>query len=272
MVAQPLIHQSPISWNATSSSRPASVYPEFKQFVQSAIDGPLKFYVGVRVADDPKTTADIEIASTGFSFEQLIALKHTYAMVRDERVKDRTTPRVEIAVNPLDNISWSAFGAKNHGVLMLAEKGLILRLPEVLTLPEIKSVYRDIITKWVMEASAMARSTSSEWPKVQMKRLPYGRINVIPSRNNTRGVVIGAPHGSFDWHTSELVEELSYRTSLASVVTRGFTPTECGGWRINVNRPTERRYPTDTIERATDRAEKCTSTLRKVCFKPHADL
>ncbi|SRR6266542_680086 len=255
-VAQPLIHTSPISWNATNSPRPGSVYPEFKNFLRSAIVGPLKFYVGLRIADDASQTSRIEVASAGFSFEQLIAIKHAYAMIRDENIKDPRTLRVEIALNPLENITWNAFGVKNHGVLMLAEKGLILRLPKILTLPQIKSVYRDIITKWVIEASTIARRASSQWPPVQVKRLPYGRIDLIPGRNNARGIVIGAPHGSFDWYTGELVEELSYRTSLASVVTRGFTPTECGGWRINVNRPTERRYPTDTVERATDRARE----------------
>jgi hypothetical protein len=163
---------------------------------------------------------------------------------------------VEIALNPIDDISWNAFGARNHGVLMLAEKGLILRLPKVVTLPQIKSVYRNIIAEWVIEASTIARRASSQWPPVLVKQSPYGRIDLIPGRNNARGIVLGAPHGSFDWYTGELVEELSYRTSLAGVVTRGFTPTECGGWRINVNRPTERRYPTDTIERATDRARE----------------
>jgi len=63
-------------------------------------------------------------------------------------------------------------------------------------------------------------------------------------------------NGSFDWYTVELVEEMSYRTVLPAVVTRGFTPTECGGWGIDVNRPTKRRYPTDTVERVTDRARE----------------
>jgi hypothetical protein len=255
-VTQPLIHTTPISWPATDAARPASVYPEFKKFLRSASVGPLRFYVGIRIAEEAKQPPRIEVASGGLSFEQLKFLKEAYTAIRDRSIKDMPIPKVEIALNPIDDISWNAFGAKNHGVLMLAEKGLILRMPKVLTLPDFKSVYREIIAKWVIEASTVARRISVQMPEIQVKQLPYGRIDLIPSRNNSRGIVIGAPHGSFDWHTSELVEELSYRTSLASVVTRGFTPTECGGWRINVNRPTERRYPTDTVERATDRARE----------------
>lgn len=217
---------------------------------------PLKLYLGVRIADEASHSLRIEVASAGFSFEQLIALKHAYATIRNETIKDLRTPRIEIALNPLEKMSWNAFGVKNHSVLMLAEKGLILRLPKSLVLSESNSVYRDIITKLVSEASIVIQRGSPGWPPVQVDRSAYGLIDLILSRNAVRGVVIGAPHGSFDWYTGELVEELSYRTSLPSVVTRGFTPTECGGWRINVNRPTERRYPTDTIERETDRARE----------------
>jgi len=71
-----------------------------------------------------------------------------------------------------------------------------------------------------------------------------------------QGVIIGAPHGSFDEHTGEMVEQVSYRTGLAAVIAKGFTPTECGGWRINVNRPTESRYPSGEIEIDSERAQK----------------
>jgi hypothetical protein len=71
-----------------------------------------------------------------------------------------------------------------------------------------------------------------------------------------KGVIIGAPHGSFDEHTGEMVEQVSYRTGLAAVIAKGFTPTECGGWRINVNRPTESRYPSGEIEIDFERAQK----------------
>ena len=266
-VTTPPIHTTPISQDAAKSQRPPSIYPEFKKFLQSAIGGPLTFYVEVRIAHDPKPSAPIEIASAGISFEELMALKHAYAKIREENIKDLKTPRVEIELNPLDNISWNAFRVKNHGVLMLAEKGVVLRLPKIITQPQFKLVYRDIITKWVIEAAVIAPRTLPQWPQIQVKQLPYGRIDLTPSRSDYRGAVIAAPHGSFDWYTAELVEELSYRTSLASVVTRGFTPTECGGWRINVNRPTERRYPTDTVvERATDRAMAVYQSFKESVF------
>jgi hypothetical protein len=254
-VAQPLIHQqSPIARTVSNSGRPASVYSEFKKFLRAAVDGPLEFYVGVRVADTVQPAARIEVASAGFSFEQLAALKRDYVAIRDHRIEDPTL-RLELALDPLDDISWDAFAVKNHGVLVLAEKGLVLRLPKIHAREQTKSIYRQIIAQWVLRASVVAQQTKGQ-AYGETKISTYGRIDVIPSRKNIRGSVIGAPHGSFDWYTRELVEELSYRTALAGVVTRGFTPTECGGWRIDVNRPTERRYPTDTLERTTERAKE----------------
>jgi hypothetical protein len=129
-------------------------------------------------------------------------------------------------------------------------------LPSVLTESRNKSVYREIITDSLRQAAQTAQNGALGLTETTVKQIPYGRIELTPARSALRGIVIAAPHGSFDWYTGELVEALSYRTSLPSVVTRGFTPTECDGWRIDVNRPTERRYPTGTIQRTTERAVK----------------
>jgi hypothetical protein len=251
-VVQPLVHQSLMVRSVTNSGRPASVYSEFKKFLHAAVDGPLEFYVGIRVVDTVEPAARIEVASAGFSFEQLAALKRDYVTIRDHQIEDSAL-RLELALDPLDDISWDAFAIKNHGVLMLAEKGLVLRLPKIVAQGQPRSIYREIIAQWVLRAFNVAQK---EQAYGTTKNSVYGRIDVLPSRKNIRGIVMGAPHGSFDWYTRELVEELSYRTALAGVVTRGFTPTECNGWRINVNRPTERRYPNDTLERTTDRAKE----------------
>ncbi len=252
-VAQPLIHTGLSSWGPSDTGRPASIYPEFKRFLQSTSNGPLEFYVEFRIAGE-FPSSQIEVASAGFSFEELEELKNDYVAIENAFFGNTKQPRVEIAVNPLDPISWDAFAIRNHGVLMLAKKGLVLRLPKILTRPSTSPVYREIVNQWVLHAYALSQRSSFGSSGIELKQMRYGDIELIPARSQSRGIVIGAPHGSFDWFTGDMVEELSYRTSLASVVARGFTPTECNGWRIDVNRPTERRYPTDTIERTTERA------------------
>jgi hypothetical protein len=253
-IDRPLVYTSPISWETATSRHPGSVYSEYKKLLRTALNGPLKFYVGVRVADDAGRPGGLEVVAAGFSFPQLRALKSAYLRIRDRLSRDPDLPKIDLALNPLDEISWNPFGVKNHGVLMLADRGLILRLPKTLMAPRFKTAYREIIARWIIEARAIAQGASSRLPEFEVTRLPYGRIDAMAGSGKLRGVVIAAPHGSFDWYTGELVEELSYLTLLPAVVTRGFTPTECDGWRINVNRPTERRYPTDTMERPTNRA------------------
>ncbi|HEX7230167.1 MAG TPA: hypothetical protein VF452_07225 [Candidatus Binatia bacterium] len=262
-VAHPSIHDSLIASGYVPSRHSESIYSDFTNFLQASAVGPLRFYVGFRTAQSAVPSTRIELLSGGFSFEQLLALKKSFTMIEAEYLKTQSFPRIEVAINRLDAISGDAFAVKNHGVLMLAEKGLVLQLPDALTQSPYKSIYREVIQHWLRQASDLknARLLALTQPKIKLTR--YGRIELIPARGDLRGVVIAAPHGSFDWYTAELVEELSYRTFLPSVVTRGFTPIECDGWRIDVNRPTERRYPADTIERTTDRSTNIYQKFRE---------
>lgn len=266
-VSQPLVHQSAIAWPAGGARR-GSVYAEFTKLLQEAVAGPMQFYVGVRVADGRSEAQRIEVAAGGFSFEELLALKEAYRRLRDESLDAwPEVPKVDIAIHPLDDISWKSYGVRNHGVLLLAERGLVLRLPRSLAAEGALSLYGAVLAEWVREALKMIQVSAPGLPTIASQRLTYGRIDSIAARKESRGVVLAAPHGSFDWYTGELVEELSYRTQLPAVITRGFTPTEGGGWRINVNRPTERRYPIDGVGRKTARAQTVFEHYAQTVFK-----
>jgi hypothetical protein len=271
-VSQPLVHTSPISWTTASGVDRGSAYAEFRSLLRSTVGGPLEFYIGVRAANRTDPSRLIEVASVGLTFEQLKVLKESYLQIREQTIGGQDLPRVAIAVDPLDDISWNSDGVKNHGVLMLARRGLIIRMPHTLSDDRVQVVYRNILAAWVSEAKSISMENRARLPEIDVAPMPFGRIDAIAARDDRRGIVIGAPHGSFDWYTGELVEELSYRTSLPAVITRGFTPTECGGWRIDVNRPTERRYPTDTIERKTKRAweiyQRYSATIFRVARGP----
>ena len=77
-------------------------------------------------------------------------------------------------------------------------------------------------------------------PQVQVTQMRYGKIELIRLTRPVNGIVVAAPHGTFDAHTAAMVRRICSRIGVAGVVATGFTPTESGdGWRINVNRPTE---------------------------------
>jgi hypothetical protein len=222
--------------------------------LRQAANGNVKLYVGVRSRVEASAADRIEVATSGFTFEQLAILKKSFVRIRDSALAGSSIPKIAIAIDPLEKISWRVSGVKHHGVLMFAERGLNLRLPQGLSTGAAESSYAKIIATWVAEVSALLEDNNSQLDSV-VRLTDYGRIESLPSRKRQNGIVIGAPHGTFDEYTAELVNQVSYRTGLAAVIARGFTPTECGGWRINVNRPTERLYPSDSLEIHSERAQ-----------------
>jgi hypothetical protein len=251
-VTQPRVGSIPSS---VASSERGSIYREFKTLLRHTVNGDVKLYIGVRSAAQPIGADRIEVATSGFTFEQLAILKESFVRIRDEALSASSLPKIAIAVEPLDKIAWRVSGVKDHGVLIFAERGLNLRLPEILSTAAAEPTYARILSAWIAEICALLKDSTSQ-PETVVRLMDYGRLESVPSRKRQNGVVIGAPHGTFDQYTAEVVDEVSYRTGLAAVIARGFSPTECAGWRINVNRPTERRYPSGDLEIETERAAK----------------
>jgi hypothetical protein len=119
-----------------------------------------------------------------------------------------------------------------------------------------ENIYVQILSSWLREAIELIKENSRHLPQIEVKLMGLGRIDRIPSRLKPSGIVIGAPHGSFDEHTAEFAIRVSHRTGFAAVVARGFTPAEANGWRINVNRPTEKTFTSAPQERRSERAER----------------
>ncbi len=256
-VTQPVIVRS-ISYGRPQGDpvRRGGIYPEFKELLQRTAGGELKFYLGVRFSPEGSDVNRIEIASSGFTFEELEVLKALYSRTRDQALGEALTPKVAMAIDYLDKISWSAAGIKHHGVLMRAERGISLRLPRILSPAGMKEIYREILSRWVNDVVGIVRKNPSSLARIEVKLMKHGRLERIPSRNKQTGVVIAAPHGTFDEYTAETVKKISYGTGLPAVIAKGFTPTEGKGWRINVNRPTEKSYPAGEFEIDTERASK----------------
>jgi hypothetical protein len=94
--------------------------------------------------------------------------------------------------------------------------------------------------------------------------LRFGEIEVIPSLGRIGGTVVSAPHGSFDVHTAQVVRHICAGARLAGVIATGFTPANTGdGWRINVNRPSERHVALTLREARTGRARVVFEQFKK---------
>jgi hypothetical protein len=116
-------------------------------------------------------------------------------------------------------------------------------------------------------ALALAQKELAFVRQIDVEVTEYGRIESIPSVGGWTGIVLAAPHGSFDEHTAEIARGISERAGVAAVIARGFTPTETPGWRINVNRPTERHYPGGEIEIRSARAREVYEKFREAVFR-----
>lgn len=231
--------------------RAASVYQDFKKIVNVAAVGNLEFYIGIHTVASPSSMR-LEVIASGFSFEEAAAIKRVYDKLRDEAVQGDITSKLEMVLDPLATVAWPAEGVKHHGILLAAEKGMMIRLPCLSA--ESEKIYTEILSAWAVEVARVVRAGAAAVPRIEIRPSEFGKLELIASRKDLYGVVIGAPHGSFDQYTAELAKQLSFRTGLAAVIAKGFTPTEADGWRINVNRPTERIFSREGFEIATKRA------------------
>ena len=253
-VTQPLVRSIPVFSEAGNSQHRGSIYPEFKSLLQTVAKGHLRFYLGVQIAGDTAGLDRIEIATTGLNHEQLKALAESFTIIRNRAIRSTDAPVVDVALDPIDEITWRISGVRHHGVLMFAERGLNIRLPAILAADPIKRVYKEILSQWVSTSLDMIRNNPSRLPQTEISVLEFGKIETIPGKRD-QGMVIGAPHGTFDAYTAGIVRTICSRTHLAGVIATGFTPTETeDGRRINVNRPSERHVAAGDREFESERA------------------
>src|SRR5918996_583517 len=158
-VTKPLVRMfSPLS-EASDPRRRGSIYPEFKRLLQKTVNGPLKLYVGILMADAKSNLDHVEVATSGLSFEELKLLKASFIQIRDQTIQRMHALRLEMALDPLDEISWRTDGVKHHGVLMVAERGINIRLPTSLSGDTARDAYENILSEWIQFATEIARGS-----------------------------------------------------------------------------------------------------------------
>lgn len=265
-VSQPVVRSGPYPASWRSPQR-GSVFKEYRKVLRKAAKGETDLYIGVHRSSGKEAADRIEVATSGLTFEEAMALKEAYARIRDGLIAGRKAPRLEMAIEPLERISWRVSGVKHHGVLLIAEKGLNIRLPQSFASDSEEGLYAEILSRWVDETIVVLRENPLGLPQIQVKLMDFGRFELIESKKQLSGVVVGSPHGSYDEFTAEMVKRLSYRTGFAAVIAKGFTPTETGGARINVNRPTEKLPYSEERELHSRRASETYRAFKDLVFE-----
>ena len=261
-VAQPIVRSEALPPGPREFLKKGSIFHEYRAILDRITDHDLELYVGIHIAPEDRAFNKIEVVPSGFTFEEMKILKESFAQIRDRQIRERQAGKISMAIEPLERISWYVSGVKHHGVLMIAQKGLNVRMPRVALSGSAQKVYSDVLSEWIVEVVKLVRPNALGVPRLSISLDEFGRFESIPCRNRRSGIVIAAPHGSFDQHTAEMVRQISYRTGFAAVIAKGFSPTEAHGWRINVNRPTEKTYPSMEFELRTQRAERIYRTFK----------
>jgi hypothetical protein len=100
--------------------------------------------------------------------------------LRDESLAGNSTVKIDLAMEPLDRISWRTAAIKHHGALMIARRGLNLRLPTVLSSAASREVYGEVLSSWIERAYELA-TNPLKIPQIKVKLMEHGRIEVIRS-------------------------------------------------------------------------------------------
>ena len=138
------------------------VYDGYGRSVAEAAQGPLRFYVEIHGNGHQDTAGRVEIATVGLTKEDAWRLKTLLEIVRDAHLRGQPdAPKLEILVEPVDALRYSASASKSNGLLGRSEKALHIELPKVA-----RTTYReaytamlgDFLTQWAdLQASARGK-------------------------------------------------------------------------------------------------------------------
>ena len=118
------------------------VYEAYRRHVAEAAQGPLRLYVEVHGNAHKESAGRLEIATVGLSREDAWRLKTLFELIRDSRLDDPAVPRLEVWVESLDPVRYTASAAKQAGVLAGAPRALHIELPRA-----VRTTYREIYTE-----------------------------------------------------------------------------------------------------------------------------
>jgi hypothetical protein len=265
-VARPLVRDRAFRTAARDQAKRGSMYREYKQLVGEVAGGEIDFYIDFRSRPLSDKVDRLQAVTSGFTFEELKIIKQSYLQIRERLIGGEGVKRLTLLMSPLETITWEASAMRHHGLLLVAERGLSLRIPEKHFSGAAMSLYVDIFSTWITEIVRLIQENPRGLQQAHTKLMDLGRLDLFGGDGVVKGVVIGSPHGSYDHYTAELVQQISYDTGLPAVISTGFTPTEAGGWRINVNRPTEKSWAPE-FEIDSERSQEVYRTYRNLVMK-----
>jgi hypothetical protein len=106
------------------------VYELYEQRVLEAAQGPLRFYAELHGNARQACAGQIEIATVGVDRDLALRLRALAELIRDAHLRfNGEVERLAVLVEPADDVTYRASGAKHDGILRLPERALHIELP-----------------------------------------------------------------------------------------------------------------------------------------------
>ncbi len=106
------------------------VYEAYDRSVTETAQGPLRWYIEIHGNGQQDSAGRMEIATVGLSRDEAWRLKTLLEIIRDAHLRSQPdVPRLDILVEPVDTLRYTASQAKAGGPLGRSEKALHIELP-----------------------------------------------------------------------------------------------------------------------------------------------
>jgi hypothetical protein len=144
---------SPSQEVATEQAR--QVFEAYVGRVKDVAQGPLLLYVELHGNGRNESAGRIEIATVGVSREEAWRLRTLLELVRDAHLGGKPeVPRLDVLVEPLDRLYYTASAAKQVGILRLPQWAIHIELPRAARTSG-REAYTDVLADFLSQASGL---------------------------------------------------------------------------------------------------------------------
>ena len=123
------------------SAEARRVYEAYRRHVAEAAQGPLALYVEIHGNGNAASAGRVEVATVGLGRDDAWRLKTLFELIRDSHVEDPAAPRLDVWVEAIDPVRYTASASKQAGMLAVAPRALHIELPRAA-----RTTYRETYT------------------------------------------------------------------------------------------------------------------------------
>jgi hypothetical protein len=140
-----------------STDEAVRIYEVYRRHVTEAAQGPLRLYVEVHGNSRQESAGRVEIATVGLSRDDAWRLKTLFELVRDARLQEPEAPRLDVWVESLDPLHYTASAAKQSGMLSVSPRALHIELPRVARTSH-RELYTGLLGDFLIQSTAILLS------------------------------------------------------------------------------------------------------------------